>query len=461
MMIPISPIVLDQVEQQIFALLRNFVQHDALKVTLRVAGGWVRDKLLGIDCHDLDIALDTMTGEAFASRLHDYLHVRDHHLVSSFGVIQVNPEQSKHLEAATLCILGRPIDFVNMRSENYSQDSRIPDIEIGTPVEDALRRDLTINSLFYNLDTEQVEDLTGHGVEDIQKGIIRTPLEPLVTLTDDPLRLLRAIRFACRFNYRIVPELEQSMLHPQVYSAFMSKVSRERVGIEIDKICAHKNRLLGLALISRIKSVYPMVLGRMPASIEESHVEYGVFVERLRERVLTREGALGLLCLPFTGERYQMVKGSKSKEEAVSMHIMKESLKLGNKDALAVHQLVEHIHELHELNTQLPSGTVANDFITKLGRQIRVIGKDWREAILLAGIYYDVCMQDLEQRVMDLGLENAWEWKPLLSGEDIKALVPGIDPKLIGQWTARILDWQYMHPRGTKEEAIRDLFPPK
>ena len=94
-------------------------------------------------------------------------------------MIKANCEKSKHLETATIRVEGLMIDLVNLRSEQYTEDSRVPVIEIGTPTQDAFRRDLTINSLFYNINDEQVEDLTGHGLSDLRTGVIRTPLEPL------------------------------------------------------------------------------------------------------------------------------------------------------------------------------------------------------------------------------------------------------------------------------------------
>lgn len=71
-------------------------------------------------------------------------------------------------------------------------------------MEDALRRDITINALFYNIHTHQVEDFTGKGLSDLENGIVRTPLQPVQTFLDDPLRILRVIRFASRFNYKIL-----------------------------------------------------------------------------------------------------------------------------------------------------------------------------------------------------------------------------------------------------------------
>lgn len=96
-------------------------------------------------------------------------------------------------------------------------------------MEDALRRDFTINALFYNLNTRSVEDFTGLGIEDLRNGLVRTPLSPLTTFTDDPLRVLRAIRFASRLNFRLVDELIVTARNEVVHQSLANKISRERV----------------------------------------------------------------------------------------------------------------------------------------------------------------------------------------------------------------------------------------
>lgn len=105
--------------------------------------------------------------------------------------IPANPEQSKHLETATMQLHGLSLDLVNLRSETYSSASRIPQIEFGTPLQDAERRDFTINALFYNLHTREIEDFTEHGLQDLRDGIIRTPLAPLVTFLDGVLKTIQ------------------------------------------------------------------------------------------------------------------------------------------------------------------------------------------------------------------------------------------------------------------------------
>jgi len=209
---------------------------------LRITGGWVRDKLLGVTSHDIDIGIDTMTGYKFGTLMKQYLDDSNRKakygedVLGGLAKIEANPEKSKHLETVTTKILGLEIDLVNLRKEVYAEDSRNPTMEFGTPVEDALRRDSTVNSLFYNLSTSQVEDLTKRGLQDMELGVIRTPLSPYQTFKDDPLRVLRCIRFASKLGYSIDPEAEQAMSDPSIKEALRAKISRERVGIEVDKM---------------------------------------------------------------------------------------------------------------------------------------------------------------------------------------------------------------------------------
>ena len=217
-------------EEKIFDLLRAVVKDKAPGTTLRVAGGWVRDKLMGKGSNDIDISPDNMSGEQFANLVKDYM--TEHGLkAGGVAVVKANPDQSKHLATAMIKIFGLPIDFVQLRTESYAQ-SRIPDVKPGTPEEDASRRDLTINSMFYNVNTGEVEDFVG-GKEDLKNGIARTPIDPVQTFLDDPLRILRTVRFAARYNLELAPELVEAAKRPEVQDAFRNKVSKERIWSEL------------------------------------------------------------------------------------------------------------------------------------------------------------------------------------------------------------------------------------
>jgi hypothetical protein len=212
-------------------------------VVLRWAGGWVRDKLLGIESHDIDVAINAMTGVTFAERMCDYCEtpeaIRKHQIgkndIGNLHNVARNPDKSKHLETAMVKMFGLDIDFVNLRKEVYSDQSRNPQVEFGTAEEDAFRRDATINALFYNLHTDRIEDFTG-GLPDMKAKLIRTPLDPLKTFTDDPLRVLRLVRFASRLDFSIDPNTERFMGNEKVLDSLRAKISRERVGIELEKM---------------------------------------------------------------------------------------------------------------------------------------------------------------------------------------------------------------------------------
>ena len=225
----------------------------ALPVTLRVAGGWVRDKLLGRESKDIDIALDALQGREFAERVNEYL-ASTGAPTSGVGVIHANPEQSKHLETATLRVHGTWLDLVHLRSETYAEGSRIPDaVSFGTPEQDAQRRDLTFNALFYNLHSRCVEDhLGGAGLADLRAGIARTPLPPLQTLLDDPLRALRAVRLATRLGFSLAADLQEAAASPQVHAALRAKVSRERVGVELDGMLRGPHPVASLRTLCRL-----------------------------------------------------------------------------------------------------------------------------------------------------------------------------------------------------------------
>ena len=224
---------LTEKEAAVFGVLRDTAAAAGKGTVVRIVGGWVRDKLLRIESSDVDVALDNTTGVEFAGCVNALLTARGE-ATSSVGVIEANPEQSKHLETAATRVLGEWIDFVGLRAEVYDDESRIPTIKAGTPTQDALRRDFTINSLFFNISTESLEDLTGRGLSDLAARLLRTPLPPLITFRDDPLRVLRAVRFATRLGFAFDESLRVAAADAGVAKNLASKISRERVGIELD-----------------------------------------------------------------------------------------------------------------------------------------------------------------------------------------------------------------------------------
>jgi len=250
-------ISLNKTEENIFNFLKTVKKDHNLNVQMLVAGGWVRDKLLGVENDDIDIAID-MPGYEFAKMVSE--SAVKYNINPKAKAYQVSLDKSAdpnerksedELMVGATYLYDMKIEFVPMRTETYPDpNSRQPMvIPTNNPQEDAQRRDLTINSLYYNIETGEVEDYTGGkgikdlGVQDNTGIYLRTPKEdPTQTFLEDPLRILRVLRFHSRYPGSIIdPKIIDSMQRPEVLEAYDRKVAGERAGDEILKMMSSKN----------------------------------------------------------------------------------------------------------------------------------------------------------------------------------------------------------------------------
>ncbi|XP_042032912.1 tRNA nucleotidyltransferase cca2-like [Salvia splendens] len=489
-------------EREIFDRLLQVLRHFKLQTQLRVAGGWVRDKLLGKDCYDIDIALDDMLGREFCEKVNEYLSsegVETH----GIGVIQCNPDQSKHLETARMRLFDVWIDFVNLRAEDYSENSRIPTMRFGSAKEDAYRRDLTINSLFYNINTSSVEDFTEKGIEHLKSGKIVTPLPPKQTFLDDPLRVLRAIRFGARFGFLLDEELKKAAADDDVIAAIADKISRERVGHEIDLMMSGNEPLKAMLHISELQlfwAVFSLPLKAEPPAPEGCErlcVDYMDSAWRLLQligpsSIIDNQLRLCLyaaLLLPLRKAVYEEKKGKKI---PVVSYIFRSSLKLKASDAetvLSMHLAAENFlslipliisdENLQTLEGDKKSVTINVPLPSKrrilTGLLLREIKEFWRPSLVLSLLLHpqdiglienssnkDAELNDrralysrVENAILDMGLDKVWELKPLVDGKrimDILQIKSG--GPIIKEWQQKLLQWQLAHPSGSTEECV-------
>ena len=128
-----------------------------------------------------------------------------------------------------------------------------------------MRRDFTVNAIFYNLKTKEIEDLTGKGLKDLKKGIIRTPIDPKTTFKDDPLRILRAIRFKNQLNFEYDQKIIDLFKNDEKNNFFLishlqNKVSRERVNIEFKKILSFPSSRFLIAFLDILSfNLFPTI----------------------------------------------------------------------------------------------------------------------------------------------------------------------------------------------------------
>ena len=223
-------------EHEIFGIVSDVAA--SMGVRAFVIGGYVRDCFLGRQSKDIDIVVEGSGIE----------------LAEDVGAkVRSNVSVFKNYGTAMLRFKGIEVEFVGARKESYNRDSRKPVVEDGTLQEDQMRRDFTINAMAFSLQKEDYGALVDPfgGIRDLAAGIIRTPLDPDVTFSDDPLRMVRAIRFVTRLStdenqFKIVPEALESIRRNR---GRMEILSKERIVEELNKMLVSEKPSIGFRLL--------------------------------------------------------------------------------------------------------------------------------------------------------------------------------------------------------------------
>lgn len=234
-------------ELKIFKLIAAVAREQGVPCYL--IGGFVRDKLLHRKTKDADIVC-LGDGIALAQKIAERFDPRPPVIFfKNFGTAQIRIDDFE-------------IEFVGARKESYRHDSRKPLVMDGTLEDDRNRRDFTINTLAVSLNENDFGKLldTFNGLEDLDKKIIRTPLEPVLTFSDDPLRMMRAARFAAQLNFKIAGHTFEAM---QTDAERIKIVSKERIAEELNKILLSPKPSIGLDLLYQsglLKIIFPQMV---------------------------------------------------------------------------------------------------------------------------------------------------------------------------------------------------------
>lgn len=507
-------------------------------------GGWVRDKLLGNQSCDIDVAMSTMTGSEFARHLREFLSSEPSPAESSalasneggvrskgdtykaqatkigipaeirgFYEIDRNPKKGKHLQTTSAKIFGLDIDFVNLRTEKDLQTENFSK-QVGRQFgslaeEDAYRRDATVNAIFYNIDSQRVEDHTQRGLRDLEARVLRTPLDAHVTFTDDPLRILRFARLASTLCFTIDDaNTQQAMKNPEIQALISKRISPERIGLELKKMVTGPDPVTALLWIHRLKLYKHVFLGEQQDGVlhrlkeceaSEAQIrgsEKGEYVWPLAwpdacktvSELLSADSKnlvateivqsqdvemiwhmalwcpLALLCRSEDTSPFPVVKPA---IKAIrSTNEMTKLLESSLKNMKEIRATIDHVVDCND-RASLKRSTV--------GKPIRSWGKTWRLQVLFT-LLTDILSaksgtegllgrySTFLQFVLDQNLQDAHATPQVLNGSDIKTIfqLRRSGPFMNGIMKA-VLDWQldhgvdYKDTEELKEKAVEWL----
>ena len=233
----------------------------SLHIEAFVVGGYVRDLFLHRENKDIDI-VTTGSGIELAKALADELKLE-----------QKNIHVFKNYGTAAFRYQGIELEFVGARKESYSPQSRNPQVEQGSLQDDQNRRDFTINAMAISLNEQDYGTLFDpfDGLNDLQAKTIRTPLNPKITFSDDPLRIMRGVRFATQLNFNVDSETLKGM-QSQVHR--LEIVSKERIIDEVNKILLSSKPSVGFAILDKtgaLELILPWIVRLKGVNVVERH----------------------------------------------------------------------------------------------------------------------------------------------------------------------------------------------
>lgn len=386
-----------------------------------VAGGFVRDKLLGRESKDLDIAVDLPSGGEELSQLIGKKIGKVPIIHRNFGTAQLTLDGMKYGGH----IFGKDtvVEFVQTRTESYRGTSRKPETEYGTLEQDHARRDFSINSMYEDIVTGEILDLSGKGKSDIQNKIIRTTGDPDIIFGEDPLRILRAIRFCLKYGMEIEPETLDGIRRNALK---IINISGERISGEFRKILSLPHAGDGMRILRDTK-----VLKAIDLRLDDAITEHVV-------RQLNNSNDL-ITSLSFLFRIPYREHG----DQSVSTIMLK--MKFTIKEIEATLDMLDVLSECYAVWSEDFDDQNMSAFIYKI---VSNHGNLVHLSHFISEFYPEIGAEILKMKDNGLSLP--------ISGKDVMTEL-GAKGKVVGEMLRYGWNYMYSNPQATKEEVINSI----
>ena len=403
-------------EEDVLRLLKQAASD--LGVKAWVVGGYVRDKLLGRPQPNPDVVVEGGDALKVAERFAELAHAGPPATFERYGTAQVT-------------LPGRLVEFVTARAESYASDSRKPDVRPATLEEDLRRRDFTINTLLMDLEGKVHDPLGGR--KDLEARILRTPTDPTRTFADDPLRMLRAIRFASQLGFELAPDIVPAMREMKSRLA-PPVISVERIADELRKMLTSDRPRLAIELLDAggmLETILPELAACKGVAQTGFHTHdvYGhtlLTVERVPNDLVVRLAALFHdVGKPSTATADGAFPGHEQVGAQLARSAL-ERLRFSQKEIEPVAQLVRlHLRPVY-YSSEWTDGAVRR-LARDAGEQLERLMALARADIAASAYPEPQKLDELQARLDAVLAEKPSRLAPLISGEDVMR-VRGIGP---------------------------------
>lgn len=408
-------------EQHIFSVIQTCA--DTLQCNVYAVGGYVRDKIVQRDSKDIDVLCDK-NGVELAKLVAKELENAPVSIFATYGTAMVKYRDFE-------------IEFVGARKESYAPESRNPQVVEGTFEDDIARRDFTINALAYNLKTFEIIDLY-NGLSHIQEKKIITPLDPNITFSDDPLRMLRAIRFATQLQFYIE---ENTLLAIKQNAHRINIITQERIHTELNKIILSPKPSVGFKLLLKsnlLELIFPEMYALLGVEEKEGYRHKDNFYHTLQvlDNISANTNNLWLrwaailhdIAKPQTKRFETGVGWTFHGHEVVGAQV---AYKLFKRLKLPLDNTLKYVQKLIFLHLRPISLTQDNITDSAVRRLLFDAGEEIDDLMTLC--HADITSKDeykvaryrnnyekLKQRICEVeSKDNLRNWQPPISGDDI------------------------------------------
>lgn len=442
-------------------ILKDAIHGTKWEYNLYIAGGFVRDSLLGLDPKDIDIVVDggpdsgLEAATDIAKKLGVYKEDSNPVLYPTYGTAKL----SFKVNDETI-----DVEFVAPRKEKYEIGNRKPIVFAGSLEDDANRRDFTVNALFQNLTTNEIKDLTGRGIRDLEKKVLQTTGDADWIFSEDPLRILRAIRFALKYNFTLPLAVIKAI---KVAAPDLKNISAERIQDELKKILVLSTPSKAIRLFKMtgiLKEIMPELEELVDLKQNDFHKDDAFYhtlnvLDNTPPELIRRLAALfhdigKAATRTEKGGKVSFI-GHADVGADITKEIMKR-LKYSNEDIDKVTSIIKYHMDLKGVGPEAEGlkDKTLRKFIFRVADNLEplldVMHADNVSHAEHASMPNQI--QKIREKISTMDLESILNTKSILDGNEIKDL--GAKGKLIGEIKGRILTKVLENPQFTKEQAI-------